>query len=175
MSKLIAIVVGHGPIKDQGAENKDGTTELVWNSDLAERIANHIGPRCPVKIFHRKVEKNPPVAAVNASDASIAVELHLNGYDGSATGTEMIYWTTSKKGKALAKVLQAAAVKVLRLKDRGIKGPQNGRGGTFLSKTKMPAVIVESFFIDNNVDLARGNANKEALAAAYADVLVKLA
>jgi len=84
----------------------------------------------------------------------------------------MIYWPSSTKGKALATRLQSAAVGVLKLNDRGIKPPQNGRGAALLRKTNMPAVIVESFFIDNDGDLARGNLKKDALAAAYADALL---
>lgn len=170
--KLIAIVVGHGPTNDKGAQNPDGTTELMWNRDLAHRIIKHIGDRCPVVLIYRKVENLPPYAEVNESEASIAVELHLNAFDNKATGTEMIHYEGSKRGMVLAQALQDAAVTVLKLKDRGIKTPQNGRGNAFLKKTHMPAVIVESFFIDNNTDLARGNANKDSLAAAYADVLV---
>jgi len=37
----------------------------------------------------------------------------------------------------------------------------------------MPAVIVESFFIDNDSDLARGNKVKQQLAEAYALALYK--
>lgn len=171
--KTIALVVGHGPVKDKGAVAKDGTTELGWNTDLAPRIAAHIGTRAKVVVIHRRIERQSPVVAVNGSGAAIAVELHLNAADGTASGTEMIHAPNSVKGAALARVLQSAAVSVLNLPNRGVKPPWKGRGAAFLTKTKMPAVIVESFFIDRPSDLARGNARKDALAAAYADALVR--
>lgn len=174
--KRIALVVGHGPIKDKGAKNKNGVTELVWNTDLASRIVAHIGDRVPVSLIFRRVEGQPPIAAVNKSNATIAVELHLNAFDEKASGTEMIYWPTSTRGKALAAALQKAAVSVLKLADRGIKGPQaGGRGAAFLRKTDMAAVIAESFFIDNSSDLAKGTFAKDELAKAYADALVAMA
>lgn len=173
--KRIALVPGHGPSIDRGAVNSDGTTELDWNRDLANRIVNAIAGRVPVVVIHRQTEKLSPIPQINASGASLAVELHLNAFNGQATGTEMIHWPTSGKGIRLAQALQTAAVGVLKLKDRGIKPPQLGRGAAFLRKTTMPAVIVESFFIDNDNDLAVGNAKKDELARAYADVLVTLA
>lgn len=170
--KRIAIVVGHGPKVDKGAEHPNGTNELKWNRNLAERIANHLEGRAIPIIVDRVIERLQPVTETNATQANIAIELHCNSYNGTATGTEMIYHLGSEGGKRLATLLQKAAVKVLGLADRGIKGPQGGgRGSRWLSGTKMPAVIVESFFIDNTNDLNIANAKKEELAKAYADAL----
>lgn len=171
--KTLAIVIGHGPKVDKGAENRDGTTELAWNTELASMIVEAVGSRAKTVIVHRVTEKLQPVTQTNATNADAAVELHLNSFNGTATGTEMIHAENSAKGKALATALQRAAVEALGLADRGIKPPQGGgRGKRWLQGTNMPAVIVESFFIDNNRDLAIGNARKRQLAAAYADALV---
>lgn len=173
--KIIAIVIGHGPRIDKGAENKDGTTELAWNRDLAELIGSAVGKRADVRIVQRVKERLQPVKETNATNAAIAVELHLNSATGRASGTEMIHAPRSKRGKALARVLQAVAVRVLKLPDRGVKPPFKGRGLRWVRDTKMPAVMIESFFIDNSADLARGNERKQALAKAYADALVTFA
>lgn len=171
--KTLAICVGHGPKNDLGAVASDGTTERDWNRDLASRIVLAIGDRARAVIVLRGVEKQPPIAMVNALKADLAIELHLNAFNGNASGTEMIYWPASIKGKALAAKLQIAAVRALKLPDRGIKGPQaGGRGTAFLRQTNMPAVICESFFIDNAKDLARGNMFKDSLAVAYANALL---
>lgn len=173
--KRIAVVVGHGPVKDRGAVNDaSGMTELDWNRELAVYIYEAIGPRAQVFVLSRRVEGTPPTDLVNTTDADCAVELHLNAYNGSASGTEMIHHPSSTRGKELAVLLQQAAVGVLGLPDRGVKGPQaGGRGMAFLSRTRMPAVIVESFFIDNDRDLAIGTKQKKRLAAAYAEALLK--
>ena len=174
---FVAIVVGHGPVRDRGALSADKkVSELEWNRDLARRIYQAVNNRCRVGVVHRTVESDPPVHAVNLLKATCAIELHLNAYNGQASGTEMIYWLSSSKGQILAQTLQEAATTMLHLPNRGIKGPQaGGRGSKFLSKTNCPAVIVESFFIDNPEDLRRGELVKEALAIAYADALVKFA
>lgn len=166
----IALIPGHGPAIDKGAENHDGTTELEWNRDLVHRIAVHIGHRGEAVIVNRVKERLSPVSEINATGADVAVEFHLNSSNGKASGTEMIY--ISKAGQKLGRKLQAAAVGVLKLPDRGVKTPFAGRGGYFLTKTRMPAVIVESGFIDNDNDLLVLNARKEELARAYADALL---
>lgn len=166
----IALIPGHGPKIDEGATNPDGTTELDWNRDLVKRIASHLRGRAEVVVVHRVSERLSPVDQINATDADVALEFHLNASNGKASGTEMIH--ISKSGKFWADRLQKAAVEVLRLPDRGVKTPFAGRGDRFLTKTKMPAVIVESFFIDNSDDLEVGNARKEELALAYAKALV---
>lgn len=172
--KTLAIVIGHGPRVDKGAENHNGTTELDWNRDLAHRIREHLGDRANAVIVHRVKERLQPVAETNATGAAAAVELHCNSYDTRASGTEMIYHPGSARGKALAEILQRRAVAALGLPSRGVKEPQaGGRGSRWLKGTAMPAVIVESMFIDNDHDLERANARKDALAEAYANGLLE--
>lgn len=171
--KTLAICVGHGPRIDKGAQNHDGTSELDWNKDLGIRLKDFLEPSRfinPVLIY-RRVENVPPVQAVNEIGADLAIELHLNAFDGNASGTEMIHYPGSTKGARLAAILLTAAVGVLQLPNRGVKTPFSGRGNAFLRGTRCPAVIVESFFIDNDNDLKVGNANKQRLVQAYADAL----
>lgn len=171
--KKVAIVVGHGPKHDTGAVNKDGTTELIWNRDLARRIQKALEGRLDAVIVNRVIEQLQPVKETNETGADMTVELHLNDSGtGKASGSEMIHALGSKKGPILAGLLQQAAVDTLGLPNRGIKTPWMGRGRRWLEGTKMPAVIVESFFIDNSDDLRRGNLKKQKLAEAYADALV---
>lgn len=168
----IALVIGHGPSIDRGAENHDGTTELEWNRDLVRRIQSHLSSVESV-IVHRVKERHSPVEEINATKADLAIEFHCNASDGKATGTEMIY--LSRAGKRLAEALQKEAVQALHLPDRGVKTPWSGRGERFLRYTTMPAVIAESFFIDNSDDLRVANERKEELALAYARAIQNLA
>lgn len=172
--KTAALVIGHGPKLDKGAENRNGTTELAWNGDLARMIASELDGRLNFKLVHRVTERLQPVKETNETMADLAVELHLNSFNRLASGTEMIH-SGSVGSEKLATLLQAAAIKVLKLPDRGIKLPQNGRGERWLKGTRMPAVIVESFFIDHDHDLRTGTERKLALAKAYADALVAFA
>lgn len=170
--KKVAIVIGHGPRIDKGAVNpSSGTNELDWNTDLADRIQARLSGRVEGVIVKRVVERLQPVAETNATGADAAIELHLNSFNGTASGTEMI--ATSLRGREFAGLLQNAAVRALGLANRGVKGPQGGgRGQRWLNGTRMPAVIVESFFIDNDADLRRGNERKDQLAQGYADAIV---
>ena len=187
--KKVAIVVGHGPRIDKGAVNANGETEMDWNRDLANRIVTELksaGQIEPVLIY-RKVEKLSPVSEINETKADLAIELHLNASDdsdadleGTASGTEMIVYHLPATGspsvgsKKAADALLRAALGTLKLPNRGVRPPYEGRGNRFLSKTTMPAVIVESFFIDHTPDLDRGNAVKQELAKAYADALMEV-
>lgn len=175
--RTIAVVIGHGPRVDTGADNKrSGKTELDYNTQLASFIKlefdAHNSPDVRCQIVHRVKERLQPVTETNNTGARCAIELHCNSSDGKASGTEMIYCPGSTKGKRLASLLQHAAVQVLGLPDRGHKEPWQGRGLRWLKGTKMPAVIVESFFIDNDHDLAIGDKRMIALAKAYANVLL---
>lgn len=171
--KKVAIVIGHGPRIDKGAVNRaTETTELDWNTELASMIKTALVGRVEAVIVHRVTERLQPVTETNATKADCAIELHLNSFDGIASGTEMICLPSSPRANHLASLLQTAAVQTLQLPDRGVKGPQGGgRGQRWLKGTTMPAVIVESFFIDRDEDLSIGGMLKDELAQAYADAI----
>lgn len=166
----VALIPGHGPVYDQGAENANGVTELDWNRSLVSRIVCCLDPSVDYVVIHRTAEKTSPVPEINASKADFALEFHCNAYDGLASGTEMV--CVSKQGRLIASLLQSHAVSVLGLPDRGIKPPFARRGNYFLTRTTMPAVIVESFFIDNTNDLRTATERKEALAGGYAQAIL---
>lgn len=175
----VAISIGHGPAIDRGAENHDGTTEFDWNLDLGNRIKVALtGTALEAVICGRKVEKSPTDAAhqITATGADFAVELHLNAADTKASGTEMLHATVSARGKELAGHLQREAVAVLGLPNRGVKSlERTERGAAIVWESKPPTVIVESFFIDNDKDLKRGNDEKTNLAQGYARAFLKFA
>lgn len=168
--KTAAIIVGHSRAR-QGATNPhDGTTEFEYNEPLAQLIADQLqkcGAVRPVIVYRDSYSTLP--GKVNETGADIAIELHCNAHNTEASGTEMLYWDTSRNGKRLAQELQNAAVTTLSLPDRGAKPiGADDRGGYLLRYTAMPCVIVESFFIDNDDDLAIGIEKRQALAVRYA-------
>lgn len=171
-SMKVALIPGHGPSIDKGAENTDGTTELAWNRDLVSRVQFHLNGKVESVIVNRVKERLSPVPEINATRADIAIEFHCNASDGRASGTEMIYYEGSKAGRKLAEALLSRTVEALKLPNRGVKTPFAGRGNYFLSKTKMPAVIAESMFIDNSSDLRIATERKEELARGYAAAIL---
>lgn len=151
---VIAVVVGHGPTRDKGAWSQNGAIhELGFNRMVAESMDRACPGSFQVEIVHRLVERRPPVATVNALRPVAAVELHANSATPQATGTEMIHFPGSSKGKFLAGCLQRRVVEGLGLPDRGTKTPWQGRGMGFLRGTICPAVVAEPFFISNPDDV----------------------
>lgn len=165
---MIAILAGHGN-GDPGAVGNN-TREYDWNLDLVNRMVRYLN--VPYTIVHRETYSGL-ASKVNSTGARIAIEFHCNSFSKpSATGSEVLYWHTSSAGKAIASKLQKTLVNVLGLADRGLKPISKGdRGWRFMHGTKMPCVLVESFFISNPNDLRIANERKEDLAKALAETI----
>lgn len=174
--KTVALLAGHSTT-DLGAVNpRTGHTEYGYNSFLVDLIADELARVGYVKpiIVHRESYSALP-AKVNSTGADMAFEFHCNAFNGKASGTEMLYWHSSAKGRVMAEELQQAALCALALPDRGVKAiDSKARGGHLLRGTKMPCVIVESFFIDNDKDLRVGLDRQLQLAQAYAGAIEAL-
>jgi N-acetylmuramoyl-L-alanine amidase len=108
------------------------------------------------------------VQEANASKADIAVSFHANA--GGGDGFEAFYYSTSAKGKRLAGLCEKH-VKALGQNSRGLK---SGNHLYFIKKTKMTAVLVESFFVDNVNDKNIGDtvAEQQAFGVAYARAIL---
>ena len=69
-------------------------------------------------------------------------------------------------------LIQANLVKVLGLKDRGLKElSRDDRGGRLVAGTKPPCVLSELFFLSNEKDYAIGKAKQAAMAKAIVDAI----
>lgn len=170
--KTVALIVGHSQ-KSQGASNANGMTEWAFNHVLANLVANRLMTSGMVKpvLIHRDTYSGLP-DKVNKTGSDIAVSFHANAFNTEATGSEVLYWHTSKDGRRLADIMQFAATDALGLTDRGIKTRRmNGRGAYILHETAMPCVIVEPFFIDNSADLKVAMEKQCELAKNYAHAI----
>jgi len=109
------------------------------------------------------------VREANASGADIAVSFHANA--GKGDGFEAFYWVGSSQGLSLAQLAEKH-IKALGQNSRGIK---RGNHLWFIKKTKMPAVLFESFFVDNAVDKLIGDtvAEQRAFGVAYAKAILE--
>lgn len=89
--------------------------------------------------------------AANAYGADLFVSIHCNA--GGGTGTETFYYEYSNAGKKLAACIQRQIVNSLGTRDRGLKTKISGGYDSYVCKyTDMPAVLVETAFIDNPDD-----------------------
>ncbi len=88
-------------------------------------------------------------AMANRSGAELFVSIHCNAYNGVANGTETLFYPGDKEGKRLAECIDKQIVDTFDITDRGVKE----RGDlAVLNGTYMPAVLVETAFIDNDHD-----------------------
>ena len=95
--------------------------------------------------------------AANAFNADLFISIHCNAANGYAKGAETFYFKSSSKGKILADRIQNQLINSLPLVNRGLKTKIIGSDGAYhdiyvLKNTVMPAVLVETAFIDNARD-----------------------
>ena len=169
----VALIVGHSE-KSQGAVNKkSGVTEFEINSRLANQVYLKLavlGIDCEVVWRTGSYSELP--SQVNKTNADIAISMHCNAFNTKASGCEVLYWNTSKKGRELASDLQYRLVDVLGNEDRGIKPKYDGdRGAKILKETSMPCALMEPVFIDNDDDFALLDSNIRFVSMAVVEAI----
>lgn len=169
MAKVF-LSAGHGG-SDPGA-CANGLQEKVINLNTLLACKAEL-ERHGVTVFaSRTTDANDPVQEevreANASGADIAVSFHANA--GGGDGSEFFYWPTSAEGKRLAQLCEKH-VKALGQNSRGCKT----NNLMFTRATNIPAVLVESFFVDNAKDKAIGDtlAEQQAFGVAYAKAILE--
>lgn len=172
--KKCALVIGHKK-SSPGASNKNsGITEFEFNDALAIDIEKEIDSVEVQRIYRRTYSTLPE--DINELKPDFIISLHCNAFDESASGTEVLYYHRSSKGKLMAEALNANLIDALKLKDRGIRPKSSeDRGGYLLKKTNAPCIIAEPFFIDNDYDLKTALKNRDALIKAYATAIETIA
>jgi len=169
--KLCALVIGHKKNSPGAVNRRTNLSEFDFNNDLANRIETKVRKASIVKVFREKTYRELP-QVINTLDPDFVVSLHCNAFNGTATGTEVLYYHKSKMGEEMAHILSKHFINYLGLPDRGIKSRTvEDRGGHLLRYTHAPCVIVEPFFIDNDKDLAIAQKDKDGLAAVYANAI----
>ncbi len=87
------------------------------------------------------------VQAANDSGADVFLAVHFNA--GRGTGTECWYYTSNDTGHELARAMSANVAGALGLRDRGAKATTSFY---VLRRTNMPAVLLETCFVDAYAD-----------------------
>ena len=170
MAKVF-LSAGHGG-SDPGA-CANGLQEKVINLNTLLACKAELERHGVDVVTSRTTDANDPVQEevreANASGADIAVSFHANA--GRGDGFEALYYSTSAKGKKLAQLCEKH-VKALGQNSRGCKV---GDKLMFVRATNMPAVLVESFFVDNAKDKAIGDtlAEQQAFGVAYAKAILE--
>ncbi len=160
----IAVDMGHCP-KSSGAVGF--LDELTEDRKLGKALIAELEAR-----GHEVVNVTPPDSAeeslsgrakrANEAKADFFVSVHFNA--GGGTGVE-VFTTNNSGAKDEAKRASAAIAEVLGLRNRGHKTANF----TVIAKTVMPAMLVETCFVDTKADAdAYRKAGVEAVAAAIA-------
>lgn len=125
-----------------------------------------------VTVLSRTKDENDPVSEevreANNSGADIAVSFHANA--GGGDGFEAFYFMGSKEGERLASLCEKH-IKQIGQNSRGIKT----NNLKFTRDTNMTAVLVESFFVDNDKDNDIGDTTNElkSFGVAYAKAILE--
>lgn len=176
----LGVVVGHTKNKPGAFSETMNVHEYKWNSDLGKKIEPHANANLEIKTFFR--DGHGIAGAYREADqwgADLTVELHFNSSDNvTATGTGVLYFPGSARGRRWAGLLRDQIGQVLGLPDwpRGTGGvvtpfQASGvqeRGKASLGAGRAPAALIEPFFGSNPNDCAVASAEKGALARAIA-------
>ncbi|MBE7028124.1 MAG: N-acetylmuramoyl-L-alanine amidase [Ruminococcaceae bacterium] len=92
---------------------------------------------------------NTRVNLANRYGAQFFISIHCNAFNGEANGTETLVYSFDSEAGEYAKRIQKAITQKLGTKSRGVK---ERKDLAVLKKTLMPAVLVETAFIDNQHD-----------------------
>lgn len=167
----VFLSAGHGG-SDPGAVS-NGLLEKTINLNTLLACQTELVRHGVTVVCSRTTDVDDPVGQevreANSTGADIAVSFHANA--GGGDGFEAYHHSSSHKGKKLASLCEKH-VKALGQNSRGVK---SGDKLQFIKNTKMTAVLVESFFVDNKNDKTIGDtvAKQKAFGVAYAKAILE--
>jgi N-acetylmuramoyl-L-alanine amidase len=151
--KRIVLDPGHGEVK--GGVNDPGAVNRRLNineRDLVRKQADIIsaflqGQGASVEIVANNTNMSLREIGARGAGSDCFVSLHLNAFNNSAQGHEVLIDTNeSTADKELAEAINAELESALSITNRGVK--RQGLGVLRGVPLPVPAVLVESFFID---------------------------
>ena len=166
--RRVVIDAGHGG-QDPGAVY-EGRKEKDDNLRLAMAVGEMLENMGVEVLYTRATDvyqsPNEKAAMGNRSDADFFISLHRNAMPvpGSGSGALTLVYEDGGEAGALAKNIQRNMVQA-GFRDLGV---QERPGLAVLSRTSMPAVLVEAGFIDNPADNVFFDENLEQIAQAIA-------
>ena len=171
MGKIVFLASGHGGADPGAVANglKEKDINLVTMLACKSELERHGVTVIANRTTDVDVSLADKCVKANKSGAEIAVSFHANA--GGGDGFEVFYYSTSTKGKKLAGLCEKYAKK-LGQNSRGLK---SGDHLYFVKNTSMPAVLVESAFLDNSTDkkIIDTKAEQEAFGVAYAKAILE--
>lgn len=151
----IAITIGHSKLKNGSYTSSCGIkNEYLYCKEQGKALKAFLEQKghqvvliqCPEGVFAKpSEEKNYKLSRINGKGFDLVIELHLNCFNKTAKGAEVLY--LSNKSKEFAeRVVKKLATKFV---NRGAKY----RNDLYILKsTDCKAILIESFFCDNKID-----------------------
>lgn len=175
----ICIDSGHSKLTPGKRSFDSSFFEYEFNYDVSTRIKRQL-ERHGQQVWVQSVENAIPaielskrIKAINSKKPDLVVSIHANAYGSdwnTANGWE-IYCNDPKKNSAkgtkLANAIHNNSIKLLRLRDRGIKDAHGV--SSIVTKTIMPAVLIEHGFYTNKEELKKLKSNAFREKCAIAD------
>ncbi|MBD2188821.1 N-acetylmuramoyl-L-alanine amidase [Pseudanabaena mucicola] len=169
---VVVVDAGHGG-RDPGAigngiQEKDVVLAMSMNVGRALQAMGYT-------VFYTRtndveIDLEPRVAFARRNNADVFVSVHANSLDSrnsSVNGVETFHARGSTTGKELASYVQSQIIGATRANNRGVKAA----GFYVLTKTSMPAILVETGFVTNPTE-AR-NLNSPEYQRQMADAIAK--
>ena len=155
--KTIVIDPGHGG-SDPGAIGATGLQEKVVNLAVAEQLIKMLQAAganvLTTRSGDQSVSNQQRVDLANKAKAHLFLSIHANAFSNAeSNGTETHYCgnnSHSAASKYLAQQLQRELITTFNLRDRGVKA----NSFFVLTKTEMPAALVELAFLTNPAEEA---------------------
>ncbi|MEG2787332.1 MAG: N-acetylmuramoyl-L-alanine amidase [Romboutsia sp.] len=153
----ICITVGHSKLKNGNYTSASGIkVEYLYCKEQGQALKTKLEKEghqvtliiCPEGQFSSaKEEVNYKLSRINGKRFDLVIELHLNCYNSSAKGTEVLYYSTSTTSKIYAqRVVNKLGTKFIN------RGAKSNDSLYILRSTDCNAILIESFFCDSKVD-----------------------
>ncbi len=181
MSK-ICFIIGHGKSRSGGYDPgacSGGYEEYRMAREIAlyaqEYYNENYTEQADIMNAEAELYLTERIAEANAEGYDFVAEIHLNA--GKGTGTEC-YHHAGEEGRKYAEAISRTIAEAFGVRDRGAKIRLNAAGKDYFAiirETVMPAVLVETLFIDSDdrellADAAGRRKCGEAIARAVAQV-----
>lgn len=164
---------------DTGAQGH-GLKEQEVTFSIADKLRRYlVSAGHEVKMSRNKLTENVGTSLseslrkraemANSWGANLFVSIHCNAYNGTASGTETLIYSFGSQAASYAERIQTAVTEKLGTVSRGVKERQDL---AVLRLTAMPAVLIETAFIDNAFDAARLRERQEDFAEAIFEGIV---
>lgn len=174
MEKRIVLEIGHSFAARGAVNDYFGMSEFIYNESIVQDLKRMLlgNPDIDARIVYRVTTYLDLPKQINTLNPHFVISFHANAFNKTAAGSEVLYYHSSLKGKRMAEIWLRHIVETLGLPNRGVKPKhEEDRGGHFLKYTHAPAIILEPFFIDNNLDYQTAQNNRKDLLLAYVDAV----